>query len=179
MESSGTILRHSGFFKQRMQYYHFQHFNVTSQRGKEKKNPVLCIWADCSVSRSFSVLQQGQMAGGSCHLVRKHEGLVVKRNARVRAWCVCVCVCVWCALWGSAGNGALFMDLCWAPESSVQSQQRLGVLTFPCIFVFQRAGFHHRLGPECTKTHMLKHTMTAAEALTSLGSPCFFLSSLL
>lgn len=85
-----------------------------SQVKEEKKIkiPVLCIWADCSVSRSVSVLQQGQMAGGSCHLVRKHEGLVVKRNAS--------CVCVWCALWGSAGG-----ELCsWISAGHLRAQSR-------------------------------------------------------
>lgn len=84
---------------------------------------------------------------------------------------VCTCVlCVVCSVgfWYGAG---LFMDFCGAHESSVQSQQWLGVLTFPLVFVFQCASFHHRLGPESRKTHML--AMTAAEALTSFYDLCF------
>lgn len=171
MESSGTLLTHPGFFKQRMQSHHFQYFNVTSQR-KKKRNPILCIWTERCVSRSFSVPVQrwpwGQMAADSCYLVRKHEGLVAKQNAA----CACVRLGVLCSV-GFCCGGGLFVDLRGARESSVQSQQRLGVLTFPLVFVFQCAGFHHRLGPECRKTHMI--AMTAAEAPTSLGSPCFFL----
>lgn len=118
MESSGTLLTHPGFFKQRMQSHHFQYFNVTSQR-KKKRNPILCIWTERCVSRSFSVPVQrwpwGQMAADSCYLVRKHEGLVAKRNARVRA---CVWVC--CAPWGSA-----VVEVCsWISVGLVRAQSR-------------------------------------------------------
>lgn len=37
MESSGTLLTHPGFFKQRMQSHHFQYFNVISQKDRKKK----------------------------------------------------------------------------------------------------------------------------------------------
>lgn len=121
MESSGTLLTHPGFFKQRMQSHHFQYFNVISQKDRKKKKRmlILCIWTDSCVSRSFSVLVQrrphGQMAGDSCYLVRKHEGLVLKRNACVRA-----CVCVWCALWGSG-----MVEVCsWISVGDMRAQSR-------------------------------------------------------
>lgn len=120
MESSETLLTHPVFCKQRMQSHHFQYFNVISQKERKKKrNSILCTQTDSCVSRSFSVLVQrrphGQMAGDGSYLVRKHEGLVIKRNACVRA-----CVCVWCALWGSG----VVVVCSWISVGHVRAQSR-------------------------------------------------------
>lgn len=163
LEASGKLLlTHPGFFKQRMQSHHFQYFNVISQKKIRKE--ILHIWTDSCVNRSLSVFVQswphGQMAGDSCDLVKRHEGLVLKQNA-----CVCVCgvLCRFLVRWKSVYE-------CGVCGSSVQSQQWLGVLAFPVVFVFQCAGLHHGLGPESKNTHML--TEAAAEALTFLESFC-------
>lgn len=177
MESSETLWTHLGFFKQRMQSHNFQYFNVTSQRGKKKKNrnPILCVWTDCcSVEVSQFLFSTSP---GDRWLVRVVTGRETRRTChQAKRVCGCVCLSVVCSV-GFCHGGGLLMDLPGAPESSVQSQQGLGVLTLPLVFVFQRAGFHHRLRPVCRKTHMI--AMAAADALTSLGSPCFFLWSLL
>lgn len=161
-EASGKLLlTHPGFFKQRMQSRHFQYFNVISQKKKTRKE-ILCIRTDSCVNRSLSVFvrswPRGQMAGDSCALVKRHEGLVLKQNACM--WCV---LCRFLVRWEP-------VYVCWVCGSSVQGQQWLGVLAFPLVLVFQRAGLHHGLGPESKNTHML--TETAAEALTFLESFC-------
>lgn len=155
-----------------MQSHHFQYFNITNQREK-KKNKTLQFFVCGQTAVSVEV---SQLLSAGCTDRWLVTVVTCSGNTKdcyqAERVCACVCLCVVCSV-GFWCGGGLFMELCWARESSVQSQQRLGVLAFPLVFVFQRAGFHHRLGPECRKTHML--AMTAAEALTSLGSPCFFL----
>lgn len=53
----------------------------------------------------------------------------------------------------------------------VQGQQWLGVLAFPQVLVLQRAGFHHRLGPERKNRDV--PVRAAAETLPVLQSLCF------
>lgn len=77
--------------------------------------------------------------------------------------CVCGVLCRFLVWWKSVYE-------CGVCGSSVQSQQWLGVLAFPVVFVFQCAGLHHGLGPESKNTHML--TEAAAEALTFLEAFC-------
>lgn len=117
LEASGKLLlTHPGFFKQRMQSHHFQYFNVISQKKIRKE--ILHIWTDSCVNRSLSVFVQSwqhrQMAGDSCDLVKRHEGLVLKQNA-------CVCVCVVCSV-GFWYGGSLFMSVeCVGAQSRASS----------------------------------------------------------
>lgn len=176
MESSETLWTHPGFFKQRMQSHHFQYFNVTSQREKKKTEIQFFVYGQTAVSVEVSQFLFSTSPGDRW-LVTLVTGQETRRTChQAKHVCACVCLCVVCSV-GFCHGGGLLMDLPGAPESSVQSQQWLGVLTLPLVFMFQRAGFHHRLGPECRKTHMI--VMAAADSLTSLGSPCFFLWSLL
>lgn len=153
-----------------MQSHNFQCFNVISQ----KKKKGFFLWTDSYVNRNFSVFVQcwlhRQMAGDSCYLSRNMKDLF---SSKTWAW-----VCVLCALWVPGMVEVCWcMCACWARGSSVQSQQWLGVLAFSLVFMFQRASFHHRLGPESKKICML--AKAAAEALTFLESLCFILWFLL
>lgn len=155
MESSGTLSTHPVFCKQRMQSHHFQYFNVISQKERKKKKKFNSLYTDRLLCQQKFLSSRSAPAARTDGWWRFLLGQETRRTCyQAKRVCACVCLCVVCSV-GFWCGGILFMDLCWARESSVQSQQRLGVLAFPLVFMFQRAGFHHRLGPESRKTHML------------------------
>jgi len=168
LEASGKLLlTHPGFFKQRMQFHQFQYFNVISQKKKKGKKFFVYGQTPASMEIPQFLFSVGCTDRWLVTVVTCSGNMKDLFSSKTRA-------CVWCALWVSGMvevSGCICV--CWARGSSVQSQQRLGVLAFPLVFMFQRASFHHRLGPESKKTHMV--AKAAAGALTSLESLCFFL----
>lgn len=145
-------------------------FNVTSQKKKKRKKFFVYGQTPASIEISQFLFSVGRTDRWLVTVVTRSRDMKDLFSSKTRA-CVCVCVChVLCGFllrWKSVRCICVRS----ARGSSVQSQQRLGVLDFPLVFVFQCAGFHHRLGPENKKTRML--AKAAAGALTFLESLCF------
>lgn len=124
-ESSGALLRHPGSLNRECSPT-ISNILISQVKEKKKNTPIFCLWADCSVSRSFSAPQRGphgQMAGDSCYLLRKHEGLL-SSETRV---CVRVSVCgVLCGVlvWWRSVHGSLLGTSELSPEPAVAGCSR-------------------------------------------------------